>query len=262
MGTRRNNLQPMMWLGIAIVSALMVTVHFGLNLPNDGKSATGDPGSSLGAPQQMGFGSVNTAPAEAKADVATQARVEAAYGNLPLYFIQNEGQVDSPVKFYEKGSGHTTFFTPEGVYLHLTKNSESSPSAQAPGDAEGRTSLDGDKGMPRNSSGHIVNSTRIKLSALGANKDPEIIPEGLQEGRVNYFVGNDSTKWKTDIPTYQAVVYKELYPGIDMKFYGDNRQLEYDLIVNPGVDPSQVQLAYEGVEGLRGDGERGSGDKA
>jgi hypothetical protein len=229
----------MMWLGIAIVSALMVTVHFGLNLPNAGKSATGDPSSSLGTPEKIGFGSVNTAPAEAKADVATQARVQAAYGNLPLYFIHNEGQVNSHVKFYEKGSGHTTFFTPEGVYLHLTQMSQSSPSAQAPRDAEGKTSR------------HIVNSTRIKLSALGANKDPKIIPEGIQDGRVNYIIGNDPTKWRKNIPTYQAVVYRDLYPGIDMRFHGDNRQLEYDLIVNPGIDPSQVQLAYEGVDGLR-----------
>jgi uncharacterized repeat protein (TIGR01451 family) len=91
----------------------------------------------------------------------------------------------------------------------------------------------------------------IKLIPLGANKNPEIIAEGLQEGKVNYLIGNDRKKWRTNIPTYRAVVYKEIYPGIDMKFYGYNRQLEYDIIVKPGASPFKILLAYEGIEGLK-----------
>ena len=68
---------------------------------------------------------------------------------------------------------------------------------------------------------------------------------------VNYFIGNDPEKWRTNIPTYRAVLYKEVYPGIDIKFYGSNRQMEYDIIVKPGADPSKVQLAYDGIEGLK-----------
>ncbi len=90
----------------------------------------------------------------------------------------------------------------------------------------------------------------IKLIPLNANKDTEIVTEGMQEGKVNYFIGNDPEKWKTNIPIYQSVIYKDIYENIDIKFYGNNRQMEYDIILKPGADLSQVMLSYEGTEGL------------
>ena len=69
-------------------------------------------------------------------------------------------------------------------------------------------------------------------------------------GKVNYFIGNDPKKWRTNIPTYQAVIYKNAYPGVDLKFYGNGRQLEYDVVVRPGADPGQVHFRYAGVEKL------------
>ena len=157
---------------------------------------------------------------------AAKARMQNDYGNLPLYFIQNDGQVDQKVKFYEKGSRRATFFTKDGVYLSLA-NGPSSPVTKS------------------------SQSAMIKLTPLGGNQDPKIVAEGRQEGKVNYFVGKDPKKWRSGIPTYQSVLYQEVYPGIDIKFYGNNRQMEYDIIVKPGVDPSKVELAYEGIEGLR-----------
>ncbi len=94
-------------------------------------------------------------------------------------------------------------------------------------------------------------SQLIKLTFLNANPNPEIIAVDPQEGKVNYFIGNDPNKWRTNIPTYRAVVYKEVYPGIDIKFYGNNRQMEYDVIVKSGADPNLVKLSYEGIEGLK-----------
>ncbi|MEW6683481.1 MAG: SBBP repeat-containing protein [Nitrospirota bacterium] len=149
---------------------------------------------------------------------ASTAQIQRAYGNLPLSFIQNKGQVDQRVLFYEQGSGHATSFMKDGISLSLVNRR---------------------------------GSETIKLVAVGGNKKPTILGEGLQEGTVNYFVGRDHTKWRSGIPTYHAVVYQEIYPGIDLKFYGTNRQLEYDVIVKPGADPSTVRLAYEGVEALR-----------
>jgi len=196
------------------------------------------------------------------ADAEKNAQVVSAYGKLPLYFIQNDGQVDKKVKFYEKGSGHATYFTKDGVYLSLVGASGSTtnppclehsalPLSQIPpvekGGKGGFASCADDPKAPANS----PQSALVKLIPLGANKNPRIVAEGMQEGKVNYFVGNDPKQWKANVPTYQAVVYQEIYPGIDMKFYGNNRQLEYDIIVKPGADPSKVKLAYEGIEGLR-----------
>ena len=90
-----------------------------------------------------------------------------------------------------------------------------------------------------------------------SRKIPEIVGKGMQAGKVNYFIGNNPEKWKTNVPTYEAVVYKDVYKGVDMKFYGNNSQLEYDVIVKPGADPSIPLFSYEGIEGLRvtGNGE-------
>ncbi len=210
-------------------------------------------------------------------DSATTARVNTAYGSLPLYFIQNDGQVDKKVRFYEKGSGHATYFTKEGVYLWLGNSSKQAADRSQKLEVRSQKSETRDeilKDVPsviardggviasegKQSQGHDSKAAEdqgggesqlVKLTFINANSNPEIIAVDQQEGKVNYFVGNDPKKWRTSIPTYKAVLYKEVYPGIDIKFYGNNRQMEYDIIVKPGVDPAKVQFAYEGIEDLR-----------
>ncbi|HTN42196.1 MAG TPA: SBBP repeat-containing protein [Nitrospiria bacterium] len=148
-----------------------------------------------------------------------------AYGGLPQNFIPNMGQLNPRVKFYEKGGGHAAFFTKGGVDLTLYNGDPFSVSHPVP--------------------------SWLRLTPLGAQKNPEIVGEGLQKGRVNYLIGHDPRKWRTGLPIYRAVVYKEIYPGIDMKFYGGDRQLEYDIGVKPGADPSRIRLSFEGARGLR-----------
>jgi hypothetical protein len=175
--------------------------------------------------------------------------------------------VDERVKFYEKGSGHATFFTKEGVYISLVSGMQA---AGSKGDesyviARDEVNLsviarDEVRKQSPNLSIHPfikegqggITSETVKLSFLNANPNPEIIAVDSQEGKVNYFIGNDPKKWRPNIPTYRTVVYKEVYPGIDIKFYGNNRQMEYDIIIKPGADPSTVRLSYEGIEELRG----------
>ena len=197
-------------------------------------------------------------------DTKANAMMHARYGKLPLYFIQNDGQIDEKVRFYEKGSGHTMFFTERGVYLSLTSGQEQEATNRKSEDRNQkqdarRTSVPlvskGSNGKTEKMAGKFEiqnpNFQLVKLIPLGANKHPEIIAEGLQKGKVNYLIGNDPEKWKTNIPTYQDVIYKDIYKNIDMKFYGNNHQLEYDIIVKPGANPSHIKLAYEGIEDLR-----------
>jgi hypothetical protein len=172
-------------------------------------------------------------------------KVEHAYAKLPLSFIKNEGQLDPKVVFYEQGNGHATFFTKDGVYLSVLGASTDTPNG-TPAISHPRHGA-----APLKPAAHHRRSELVKVLPLGANTAPMVVAEGLQEGKVNYFIGNDPKKWKTNVPTYQAVVYKEIYPGIDMKFYGNHRQMEYDIIVQPGADPAKVKLAYEGIEELR-----------
>ncbi len=118
---------------------------------------------------------------ESVAHKIAKAAVDEAYGKLPLYFIKNDGQVDEKVKYYVKGSGHTTFFTDDGIYLNLIQAQKSA-----------------------------VKSEMLKLSFLNPDNKLQVLAEGLQKGRVNYFVGNDPEKWRTDVYTYNAVVYRDI----------------------------------------------------
>ena len=199
------------------------------------------------------------------------------YSQLPLYFIENQGQVDRRVRFYAKGPGHTAFFTAEGIYLSLLRNQESDPpNAQDRAKAglkktavaqESEIRLNEvAKGSlhrasnPQSFQGKCPSWPKaqiIKLTPLGMRKGVKIVADEPQQVKANYFIGKDRKQWKTNIGTYRSVVYREVYPGIDLKFYGNNRQLEYDIILKPGADPSIVRLSYQGTKRLRisGDGD-------
>ena len=93
----------------------------------------------------------------------------------------------------------------------------------------------------------------IRLKLIGANPNPKIT--GLDElpGKSNYFIGNDPAKWRTDVSNYAKVKIEDVYPGIDLVYYGNQRQLEYDWIVNPGADPKAIRFAVEGKADLKVD---------
>lgn len=89
------------------------------------------------------------------------------------------------------------------------------------------------------------------MKLIGANPDAEVKGMDQLPGKVNYFIGNDSSKWQTNIPTYGKVRYQNVYEGIDLVYYGNQGTLEYDFVVAPGADPKKVEIAFEGVERLR-----------
>jgi hypothetical protein len=182
-------------------------------------------------------------PVKAPAAAGKAAVVE-NYGRLPLFFIENRGQVDQRVKYYARGSGHTTFFTREGVVLSLAQGQKDN------GRKPGRPGLDAAPAH-REEALRPVQYAVVGMQPVGMKKKVQIKALQPQEGKVNYFIGNDPKKWRTGIPTYLAVVYEEAYKGIDLKFYGHGRQLEYDVVVKPGADPGQVRFAYQGVKELR-----------
>ncbi len=147
----------------------------------------------------------------------------AIYLKAPLFFIENQDQVNENVRFYERGRGHAAFFTEDGVVFTLGKTN----GLKAP----------------------VTES--IEMRFVGASKNRKITPSEKLSGHVNYFKGNDRSKWHTNIPTYGAVTYRDIYKNIDVKFYGNNRNIEHDVIVRPGGDPSLVKFAYDGIKDLR-----------
>jgi hypothetical protein len=149
----------------------------------------------------------------------------AGYGSLPLTFEKNQGQASSEVKFLSHGSGYTAFLTAGGTVVSL----RAAAVVAAPGPPERDA------------------AATVQFTLLGAAKDPAIAGEDLQPGRVNYFFGDDPTQWHTNVPTYGRIRYKNVYPGIDLLYYGNHRQLEYDFECHPGSDPRKIQFEIQGA---------------
>jgi hypothetical protein len=169
----------------------------------------------------------------------TKGSIVQSYGKLPLSFVENQGQMDQQVKYYSQGRGHSIYFTPDEVVLSLHEL----PSLPAQDRAGPNTNDPSPTAEP-------LRSAIARLTPEGLGKDAEVTALEPQEGRVNYFIGNDPENWRTDIPTYGAVLYREAFPGIDLKFYGAGRQLEYDIIVKPGADPRKARFKYSGIQKL------------
>jgi hypothetical protein len=153
-----------------------------------------------------------------------KAKLAKSYGNIPLHFEKNEGQMDEQVEFLSRGKGYFLFLTPTEAVLSLVseKDDLSSP--------------------PK----HAV----IRMKLDNANTSPKMFGQDILPGKTNYFIGNDPEKWRSDIDNYKKVRYKEVYPGIDLIYYGNQRKLEYDFVVQPGVDPNLIHMSFEGAEKL------------
>jgi len=165
------------------------------------------------------------------AAISTEKRVQVAdaYGKLPLRFEANRGQADAPVKFISRNSGHTLFLTPNEAVLRLQKTGTGDHS-QAP-------------------------SSVVRMKLAGANRQPSVI--GLDElaGKSNYFTGDDPKDWRKNVANYAQVKYSGIYPGIDLVWYGNHRQLEHDFLVAPGADPRRIRWSFTGAQPTRIDGQ-------
>jgi hypothetical protein len=160
-----------------------------------------------------------------------QAQRAYAKASLPMAFEANRGQVDPQAKFLSRGKGYTAYLTAGGMVLSLR------PAKPLP--AANITASKNISGKPQ--------STTLQFSLVGAAKNPAVVGEAPLPGSVNYFLGKDPTKWRTHVPTYAKVRFKNVYPGVDLIYYGNNRQLEYDFAVSPGADPSQIQFNISGA---------------
>ena len=165
---------------------------------------------------------------------------------MPLAFTQNNGQWPDSVLYRANAGGATMWFTPNGAYYQFTRRIPKAHGAGTGPDAmPDQVRMPGDQ-FERDS----LETMMIKASFVGCNSKPQLAGDNLLEYECNYFLGNDQSKWRTDVPNYTSVIYKEIYAGIDLKYYGDGRQMEYDFIVPPGADYSQIRIQYEGAKSL------------
>ena len=169
-----------------------------------------------------------------------KTRIAEKFGELPLSFEINKGQVDQSVKFLSHGPGYDLFLTATEAVLRVQK-----PRALQVEKLK-------DQALAKTVAGTDVREgTVLRLKMLGANATPQA--EGQEElpGRVNYFIGNDQSKWRRNIPTYRRAYFKDVYPGIDVVYYGKQRELEYDFVVAPGANPKLIRFAVEGADQIR-----------
>ncbi len=184
--------------------------------------------------------------AQTKPDTTAKVQQVKIYGKLPLSFEANRGQMDKKVQFIARGQGYGLFLTPTEAVLSLNKS--------APAETKNSKSLRQSLSVPngKTPSKTIKSSqekaTTLRMKLVGGNPIPQV--KGLDElpGKVNYFRGKDPKQWRTNIPTYAKTKYEKVYPGIDLIYYGNQRQLEYDFIVAPGADPKAVRLSFQGTD--------------
>ena len=101
----------------------------------------------------------------------------------------------------------------------------------------------------------VYGSLRVRFE--GGARNPRMEGQDRQTGISNYFTGNDRTRWRINIPHFGKVLYSDVYPGIDVAFYGNSGQLEYDFLLKPGADPSRIRLAFDGVDSIHVDASGG-----
>ncbi|MEP7342642.1 MAG: SBBP repeat-containing protein [Acidobacteriota bacterium] len=151
-------------------------------------------------------------------EAAAKARVAENYGKLPLQFEANEGQFNNQARFVSRGHGYNLSLTRTSAALSLRSND-----------------------------GRAV----VEMQPLNANPNPTITGVDKLPGVSNYFRGNNPTKWRTNVPHFAKVKYEAVYPGVDLVYYGNQRQLEYDFVVAPGVDPNKIKLGFVGADEIK-----------
>jgi hypothetical protein len=160
-------------------------------------------------------------------------------------FTENRGQWRDDVLFRARQKGAAFFFCRNEVtYLFLRSADESFGEKTGP--------------LPMMSAtpewpecrGHSKEALIIEAQFVGSNAEPEIITDNLLPHRCNYFYGNDSDTWVTGVRNYSGIVYKQLWPGIDLAYHSGREAVKYDLIVHPGADISEIRIRYIGIQEL------------
>jgi hypothetical protein len=172
-------------------------------------------------------------------------QVSESYGRLPLSFEVNRGQAPASVRFISRARGSSLYLTSDEAVLVLKTPSPQNTENQL----KTSPSEDAQHGSAATSAGPETVSLGMKL--LGSNRKADIEPSGQLPGVSNYFIGNDPSKWQTGVPTYGRVTYRSVYPGVNLAYHGDGRQLEYDFTVAPDVGPGVIRLSFSGALGLK-----------
>ncbi len=202
----------------------------------------------------------SVACAQSGADVSSvpptaKPALVAGYGKLPLSFEANQGQVNEQVKFTSRGNGYSLFLTDTEAVLALTKPDPAARKGSGRPATLGAPFLPTDISSARVGPGHSKPKNAatdiVRMELAGTRHDLRVTGTEQLPGTANYFIGDDPSKWHSNVPTYAKVKYEGVYPGVDLVYYGNQRQLEYDFVVAPGADPKAVRLRFTRANRLK-----------
>ncbi|MCI0337467.1 MAG: SBBP repeat-containing protein, partial [Acidobacteria bacterium] len=191
----------------------------------------------------MHRGPAQLATASANGQGAANARVRENFGNLPLYLVENRGQLNKQVAFYAQGSNTTIYFTSQGLTFALNDERQSRESQKSFPLQQGALKGDTPRAGPR---------SRYALALNFVNVRPGLLPTGRQQTSAvfSYFKGSRD-RWQVGLRSFSRVAYENVWPGIDLVFDGTVNRMKYTFIIKPGADPNQIRMSYRGAIGLK-----------
>ncbi len=169
------------------------------------------------------------------ASSAQKTQALANYSRLPLSFEPNQGQAGSPVKYLARGGQFNVFLTQDELAFGFARRHSHRRSVF---DMEDSAALE----APELSS--------LELRLVGANPSSPVWGEEQLGGTANYLVGRDPSQWHVNLPTFAKIRYRNVYPGVDLLYYGNQGELESDFIIAPGANPEAVKLSVAGAEAI------------
>jgi hypothetical protein len=177
----------------------------------------------------------STLPVAAQSISPVQSRsLTESYGRLPLSFEPNLGQADPAIRFVARGRDYGIYVSGREAVLAFRSGSPSKPSLR--------------NGRHNNGEKQEGQTDLFRMQLLNANPAPQGFGDEPLPGTVNYFLGSDPDRWRSGIPTYARAQFKSVYPGIDLVYYGNQQQLEYDFVVTPGASPDAILLHFSGAD--------------
>jgi hypothetical protein len=184
------------------------------------------------------MGAVAERPASGSAGAAPSAesaRFDRSFGRVPLFFVPNRGQLDPSVDFFAPGGHESVFFGADGVTIVLTRDEPDGPAERGPAESAAT--------VP------VKIRWALKLNFVGAS--PGVIPAGEDEtgAVISYFSGRPEG-WIQGLPAFSRIVYRDLWPGIDLAYSGSADLLKYEFLVRPGADASRIRMAVRGASRL------------
>jgi hypothetical protein len=180
---------------------------------------------------------------------ASRTTADPAPGQIPLRFEANRGQFDDEVRFAVRARAGTFFFARQEIAAVLQRPSPGGRTETAvPG---GASDPMGSPDPEARATGTEPQYLALRVRFDGASAAAAIEGQEAQPGKVNYILGDDPAGWLREVPTYGSILYRDLYPGTDLRYYGAGGRLKYDFVLRPGADVERIALGFGGADGLR-----------